>query len=341
MKSLRFVLAIFAVGTLAGLAYVAQQVDGPGADQVVAAQAFLDSLAPDQKAIATFPFDSEERFDWNFIPLQDKQRRYTRKGIALEILSVEQKKKALELLKAGTSSTGNETARTIMTLESILRDAEKKGGMVRTPEWYFVTIFGTPSKTGKWGWRIEGHHLSINTTLDGTQVVAATPFFFGANPAEIKSGKKSGTKVLGPAQELAAKLFDSLDPEQKKIASHATSFPEPGQKTKSPKIEAPIGLAASKMTAAQKETLVQLMQHYAGRMPKDVGDRELKTAQEAGIDKVHFSYNGGTKDGEKRSYRVQGPTFVIEFLNEQADGYGNTANHIHSAWRRIKGDFGL
>ena len=97
----------------------------------------------EQKQIGTIAFDSDERFDWNFVPLQDKERKATRKGIPFEKLTADQKQKALALLKAGTSQSGNETAKAIMNLENVLKEAEKMGAMVRTPEWYFVTIFKT------------------------------------------------------------------------------------------------------------------------------------------------------------------------------------------------------
>jgi hypothetical protein len=323
---------------MAGLAYVAQRAENAGADQATAAAAFVDSLSPEQKKLALYDYDSPERTEWYFTPQQSKDRKATRKGIPLEKLSAEQKKLAFALLKAGTSAYGDEEALKIINLENVLKEAEKMGAMVRTPEWYFVTVFGTPAKTGKWGWRFEGHHLSINTTLDGPQVVAATPFFMGANPAQ---DPKTKTRVLAACHELAAKLYDSLDADQKKVATAEKSFPEPGEKTKSPKVGAPTGVPVSKMTAAQKELLFTLLENYTGRFPKDVADTEMRMVRAAGIDNIHFAYNGSTKDGEKRSYRVQGPTFVVEFLNEQADGYGNQANHIHSAWRRIKGDFGL
>ena len=342
MKFVRLLLAIVAIGGMTGLAYVAQQIDGAGPDQVSAASAFVDSLTPEQKAIGTFAFDSDERFDWNFVPLQDKERKATRKGIPLGKLTAEQKQKALALLKAGTSQSGAETAKEIMNLENVLKEAEKMGAMVRnSPDWPTSSrSSGTPSKhRPKWGWRFEGYHLSLNTTLDGMQVMTATPNFFGANPAR---NPKTQTKILGPrAQELAAKLYDSLDADQKKLATSDKEFPEPGQQTKNPKVGPPSGLPVSKMTADQKGVIVKLLEHYTGRMPKDVGDREMKLVTDAGVDNVYFGYNGSTKDGEKRSYRVQGPTFVVEFLNVQTDGFGNPANHIHSAWRRIKGDFGL
>src|SRR5581483_405746 len=104
-----------------------------------------------------------------------------RKGLRLQEMTPAQRKAALGLLRAGTSEKGNVAAVTIMSLEEILHQQEsKKPVNVRSPEWYFFTVFGTPSKTGRWGWRVEGHHLSLNFTLDRGQVLAATPAFFGA-----------------------------------------------------------------------------------------------------------------------------------------------------------------
>jgi hypothetical protein len=346
MKLIRFALAVAVLGSVAGLAYVAQQIEGAGAAQVTAAQDFLASLTPEQKQQATYAFDDKERFNWYFVPRQDNNRKSIRKGVPLEAMNAEQTKRALALLRAGTSVMGAATAEEIMSLEAILREAERKkdgkeGNNVRSPQWYFFTIFGTPSKSGQWGWRVEGHHLAINVTLNGTQVLAASPWVFGANPAELKSGPKKGHKVLGPAQDLATQLFTSLSDDQKKVALQAKAFPEPGQAEKSPKVGAPVGVAMADMTDGQKATLVKLIEHYADRMPKDVGAAELKAAKDAGLEKVHFAYTGSTEDGKGRTYRVQGPTFVIEFLNMQADSLGNVNNHIHSGWRRIKGDFGL
>jgi hypothetical protein len=341
MKLIRVSLALAIVGALAGLAYVGQQSEDSGAKMVGAAQKFLDSLSADEKKIAQFDFGDKERTNWNFVPLQDKNKKATRKGLPLVSMNAEQKKAALELLRTGTSESGYATAVEIMGLEAILRDQETKGAMVRNPEWYFVTIFGTPGRDGKWGWRFEGHHLSINVTLNGADVVSATPFFFGANPAEYKSGDKKGRQVLEPAQKLAANLFKSLDAAQKQAAEKKDPFPEPGQKEPAPKVGAPVGIAAAKMTKDQKDTLLKLLEHYTGRLPKDVGQREWKDIMDAGIDNVHFAFQGSPEEGKGRSYRVQGPTFVIEFLNIQADSAGNAANHIHSSERRIKGDFGL
>lgn len=341
MKITRLALALATVGLVAVVATLAQQTETTGARMAAAAQKFLDSMTPELRDRLTFDFDSKERINWNFIPLQDKDRKSTRKGVPLEDMTAEQKKAALDLVKAGTSDQGNTAAVTIMSLESILREQEKKGTMVRNPDWYFFTIFGTPSKAGRWGWRVEGHHLSLNFTLEGTQVVAVTPFFFGANPAEVKVGTKKGLRILASSEDKAKELFNALDDEQKKIAHQAKSFPEPKQGRPNPEVGEPVGLAVTKMTAEQKGVLLALLKTYTELMPAGVGNEEMKRARAAGIENVHFAFTGSTEAGKGLTYRVQGPTFVIEFLNIQADSAGNPANHIHSAWRRIKGDFGL
>ena len=135
-------------------------------------------------------FDDPHRTAW-FLP-RSRTRTATRPAGLRSELNEEQKKKVLALLKTGTSATGYEQATTIMSLEEILRDTEKKGTMVRNPNWYYVSIFGKPSKTGRWGWRIEGHHLSVSFTVDRGQIESPTPFFFGANPATVKAGPRTG-----------------------------------------------------------------------------------------------------------------------------------------------------
>jgi Protein of unknown function (DUF3500) len=341
MKLSRMLMAVTVLGIVAGVAYVGQRGESPGVNMVAAADRLMGSLTAEQKAKAAFDYDSPERTRWFFTPQQDAQRRATRKGLPLADMNPEQKKLARDLVAAGTSERGNIHATTIMSLESILHQLEKKGRMVRDPEWYFFTVFGTPSKTGKWGWRVEGHHLSLNFTMEGSQVVASTPTFFGANPADVKSGPKKGLRILARAEDLAIKLLNALDEDQKKIAYQPKVLPEIKENTPRPNPGPPHGLPAAKMTDSQREILLELLHTYTNRMPPEIGQAELKHVKEAGIDKVYFSYQGGTEPGKKHSYRLQGPTFIVEFLNEQADSAGNPANHIHSVWRRLKGDFGL
>jgi hypothetical protein len=229
-----------------------------------------------------------------------------------------------------------------MSLEAILNDLEKGKGFTRSPDWYFFTVFGKPSKSDKWGWRVEGHHLSLNFVIDKGKVVAATPAFFGANPADVKAGDKKGLMTLKGAQTLAPELFAALDDDQKKVALQSKQFPEIKMKTKGPVVGDPVGLAAAKMTDKQKDLLTKLLHAYTDRMPPEVAAAELAKVKAAGIDKVYFAFaREDTKPGKPYTYRVQGPTFVIEFLNVQNDSAGNPANHIHSVWRNLKGDFGL
>jgi hypothetical protein len=341
LKALVFV-PLLAAG-LVGLAVVGEQKEPVGAQMATAAEKFLATLNDEQKAKATFAFDDKERINWNFVPLQDKDKKPTRKGLRLEQMTAEQKTAARELVRTGTSQTGYTQAITIMSLESILNDLEKpRGTNVRSPDWYFFTVFGTPSKTGKWGWRVEGHHLSLNFTIDRGKVLAATPAFFGANPAEVKAGERKGLRTLPEAEDFARDLFDSLDADQRKVAAQPKQFPEIEQHVAKPGVGAPVGLVAAKMTDKQRGTLEKLITGYANRLTPEVARAMLDDVQSAGMDKVQFAFaRDDDKAGKPYSYRVQGPTFVIEFLNVQADSAGNPSNHIHSAWRSLKGDFGL
>jgi hypothetical protein len=341
MKLLRVLLALTALVVLAGLAHVRQATEPPGLKMVDAGDKFLASLTPEQKGKATFAFDDKERLNWHFIPLQDANRKPTRKGLPLFDMTDAQKDAARALLRAGTSANGFTKATTIMTLEAILHELEKGGRTVRDPGWYFFTVFGTPAKTGKWGWRVEGHHLSLNFTLDGGQIVAATPTFFGANPAAVKDGPRKGLVTLPEAEDLARELFKSLDEDQKKLAHQGTQFGEVQGQTAAPKVGPPKGLAGARMTAPQQTLLVKLLRSYADRMPPEVAETEMNEVKKAGVDKVHIAFAGSAEPGKPHTYRIQGPTFVVEFLNVQADSAQNSANHIHSCWRNTHGDFGV
>jgi hypothetical protein len=338
MKLSRMLIALALAACLTGVAYVSQLAEPAGVRMANAANQLLATMTPEQKPKAAFAFKDEERLNWHFVPLQDKQKKSTRKGVPLEDMNAEQKKAALNLLRAGTSPGGYTKATTIMSLEAILNELEKGGSSVRNPEWYFFTVFGTPGKSGQWGWRVEGHHLSLNFALDNGKVVASTPAFFGANPATVKD---KGLRTLPEAEDLAKELFQALDANQKKVAHQEKQFPEIAGRTSAPKVGEPKGIPAAKMTDKQRGVLLKLLESYTNRMPADIAEKELSDVKSAGVDGIHFAYAGGLEPGQPHSYRIQGPTFVVEFLNVQADSAKNPANHIHSAWRNIKGDFGL
>src|SRR5262249_44337662 len=206
---------------VAGLLAAAYQLDTP-ATMADAANAYLASLPADLKGRAVIPFTSDERLNWHFIPLDN------RKGVALREVPASSKHLAYTLLSAGLSAQGVIKAHTIMSLEQILKEAEKgKNGLERDPEKYYVSIFGEPGPKGAWGYRFEGHHVSLNFTVVDGKVIGSSPNFFGANPAKVLEGPRAGLRALKREEDLALQLMESLTPEQRSSAVVAeTAFPD-------------------------------------------------------------------------------------------------------------------
>jgi hypothetical protein len=338
MKMLRLLFALGLV-VAAGVASVAEQDESSTTTMTAAAQKFLEKLSAEQRAKATFAFESEERFNFQFMRDRAENSRY--KGLPLEEMTAEQRKAAMDLLKAGTSPTGYDQATAIMSLDTLFPELVKKGGPVRNPHWYFFTVFGKPAATGKWGWRVQGHHLSLNYTLENGKLIAVTPVFFGAEPVEVKRGPRKGFRLFVEADDLAKQLFRSLDENQRKSALQQKSFPRIEARNKKPSVGEPVGLAAARITEQQRDLLNRLLHTYTDRFSEDVGKAQFAEIKDAGIDKVYFAYTGSVEPGQKHSYRLQGPMILIDFSNEQNDSDNNPANHVHSVWRNLKGDFGL
>jgi Protein of unknown function (DUF3500) len=341
MKLKQLLLVCGLAAGLVGAACLSKEGDSAGLQMSEAAARLVGTLDDGQKGKALFGFDDKERTNWHFVPLQDRDKKPTRKGLRFGEMSAEQKDHALALIRAGTSAGGYLKATTIMSLELVLAQLEKRGAMVRTPGWYFVSVFGTPSKAGRWGWRVEGHHLSLNFVIDRGKIAASTPAFFGANPARIPTGDQKGFRTLPEAEDLAQALFASLDEGQRKAALQPKQFPEIEQGKPVAGVGEPRGLPAARMTDKQRDTLLKLLQSYAERMPAEVARAEMDEVKSAGIARVHFAFAQEDKPGKPYTYRVQGPTFLVEFLNVQSDSAGNPANHIHSCWRNLKGDFDI
>jgi hypothetical protein len=264
-------------------------------------------------------------------------------------MAPEQRKAAHNLLRSALSQGGYDKAVTIMELEKILHELQKSrgGGPIRDHERYYFTVFGKPGAQGKWGLSVEGHHLSLNFAIENGMVLATTPTMFGTNPAEVKQeaggGPKKGTRALAKEEDLAFKLLAALDEQQRKIAvinEKAPSDIRAAAEAQAPDTK-PQGLPVKGMTAAQAGTLRELIQVYADNMPKDVAQARMKAIDEAGWEGVYFAWAGADKPGVGHQYYIQGPTFLIELNNTQADTLGNRANHIHSVWRDMRGDFGI
>ncbi len=295
-----------------------------------AAGNFLASLAGEQKAQATFAMDNEERLNWHFVPRD-------RKGVPLKDLDGAQRALANALLSAGLSPGGYQKASTIMSLEAVLRESEKDTVGRRDPDKYYFSVFGEPSDASTWGWRVEGHHLSLNFTVVKGQVVASGPSFFGANPAAVKQGPRKGLRALAREEDLARELLLSLDAKQKAAAVIDQTAPKDIISYNKRKAETlPGGIAAARLTPKQRDALMAVIEEYAGNMPEEVAAARMDAVRKAGADKLHFAWAGGPDRGQGHYYRIQGPTFLVEFDNTQ-----NDANHIHSVWRDFNGDFGL
>jgi hypothetical protein len=299
-----------------------------------AANKFLAALSPEQRQQATFPFESEELTRWHYVPAQ----QFPRNGIPIRAMNEAQRTLAHELLKTGLSQRGYTQATTIMVdLETILKAIEN-GSAMRDPEQYCFSIFGTPSAKGVWGWRVNGHHLSLHFNVGNGSVVASAPTFFGSNPAEVRvDGPKKGLRVLGDREDSARALLNALDDAQRKSATIEAVAPNDIVTRTAAKVEplSPTGLGAAAMTPKQRELLMAVIETYTSSMAADIASERLAELRKAGLEKIAFAWSGETERGKKHYYRIQGPTFLIEYDNTQNDG-----NHVHSVWRDFSGDFG-
>lgn len=330
----------FAVCAAAVLSYD-RLADSPAERMSAAAQQLLSALDESQQKTVRLPYDSPKRVEWNFVPLD------TRKGLPLKEMSEEQRELSRSLLATALSEVGYKKADQIQNLERLLEVLE---GPDRrwSRDWllYYVTIYGDPAGQERWGLSFEGHHLSLNFVVDRGQVVASTPQFMGANPATVMTagaGVEKGTRVLGAEERLGFALLSSLDGMKREKAIISAEPPREvrGAGEPQPPTVKPEGLAAAEMDETQKKTLKELVATYADAMPEPVSNARKAAIQKAGFDKIRFAWLGAEKPGIGHGYRVQGPTFLIEFVNTQPDAEGNPANHIHAVWRDMNGDFAI
>jgi len=340
MKRVVTAAVVIAIGVL-GSTYASQRT---ASEMARAADALLKSLSPELRQRILMPLDSEERTRWHFIPTN----MFPRQGVPLKEMSEAQRKHAHDLLRTALSARGYSVTLTIMNeLEAILRDTEAAaraaggGGrgtvQVRDPELYYFAIFGTPGGQAPWAWRIEGHHVSLHFTVAEGRTVVSAPSFLGTNPAEVREGPHKGLRALDREQDAGRAMVVALDEAQRKTAIFSDTAPNDIiTMTKFP-IDplAPAGVSYADMTATQRALLMELVEVYASQMTADTAAARLAEIKKAGLEKLTFAWAGPVEPGERHYYRVQGPTFLIEFDNTQ-----NNGNHIHSVWRDFKNDFG-
>ena len=299
------------------------------AEMLTAAEAFLRSLSPAQRSKALFAFEDAERLNWHFVPR-------ARRGLPLKEMSAQQRELARGILRAGLSRRGYLTANTIIDLELVLREMGESPKF-RDPELYFFSIFGTPSRTTPWSFRAEGHHLSLNFTLVRDTLAATAPAFFGANPAEVRRGARRGLRALADEEDIGRELVLSLAERQRARALISEDAPRDIVTGNAARVEplSPIGIRATELRPEQAAILVRLLEVYLGRMAEPLAARRRAALERTDFDKVAFAWAGSTRRGEAHYYRIQGPSFLVEYDNTQ-----NGANHIHTVWRDFDGDFG-
>ena len=328
-----------------------QKIEPAVKSMLDAALGFLDALGPSLRERALIPFDNEERFNWHYVPtrldgLPETLRKlyHERRGVSLKEMSGPQRTAAHALLRSALSTQGYLKATGIMIMEEVLREAEitlgqdpKVVSLARDPELYFFTLFGKPSKDAAWGWRVEGHHLSLHFSSVTSELVATTPMFMGSNPAVVLHGTHAGLSLLGAEAGIARELLNSLDARQSASAIIAATAPEEiitGNSRKA-SLEMIAGLSASGMTGVQRALLIRLIQEYAANLRPDLATAQLERIGTSDVERLHFAWAGSIDAGKPHYYRVHSPKFLIEYDNTQ-----NNANHIHTVFRDLANDFG-
>jgi len=268
-----------------------------------------------------------ERRSWTYLPGQ-------RTGAALVDLDRGGAKAVMHLLAAGLSPHAFAQAAMVMAFEDVL-DEREAGRRGRHRGDYWIAVYGTPGEP-PWGWRLEGHHLSVNWTLAEDGNLRATPLFIGANPARVTDGNVTVLAPLAREEQLAVALLQALDADQRSqavlpgdvpgdiLSGNAASVDSLGNMDKELQTA---GVALSDLGGKAADLAGDLVAAYTGRLPAG-----LPANAGAG---ARFAWAGGTADGEPRYYRLQAPALLIEFDNTQTG-----ANHVHSVVRRPGGDFG-
>ncbi|MGB5370974.1 MAG: DUF3500 domain-containing protein [Flavobacteriaceae bacterium] len=298
------------------------------------ANVFLGSLSDELRAAATFSLDDAERFNMNYIPV-------IRKGPTFHDFNETQTQAALDLLKASLSTEGFAKAQDIRDLEKVLLVIEEAGfhmpdGTVRDPLNYHFCIFGTPSSTDPWGWRFEGHHLSMNFTSDQGNIVSATPSFMGSNPAIVKIDLQRGKQVLKKESKLGFALVNSLTADQLKLAKFSDEAPAEIITENKRKVEGveKIGIGYGDLNEAQKNIFMDLLNVYIGNYIFEFSETFRAKIIAAGLENLSFAWAGGQQEGIAQYYRIHGPMLLIEYDNIQ-----NNANHVHTVVRDLGNDY--
>jgi hypothetical protein len=331
-----------------------------------AADALLSNLNREQLAKALFPFeDEDERRDWDFIP------KYRPRGLPLREMTDRQQVLAQQLLASALSLPGYTQAVSIMAFENVLRELNAPRAGLAAAEFrhagkYQFSFFGEPHAEQTWAWRMVGHHVAVNFTIVDGRYVAPTPLLFGAEPAEF-----GAFKPLKDDQDRGFRLLEALDTTQREQAIiHHIAPPDfvtrvvrklgdeelPGdhelgfdhyvisehdrQMLKWVRREAK-GIAGASLTAEQFSLFRDVIAGYIERLPSEIAQLHIERLERGGLEQFTFAWAGMAERGKPHYYRLQGPSFLVEFENAQiGGGQPGEGNHIHTVWRDPDNDFG-
>ena len=313
-------------------AFWAVPTDVPGADAgalAAAAERLLAALSPELRTKVQRPFADAERQRWNFVPGD-----YA--CVQLRELDDRQRCAVHDLLRAALGTAGYLKTTHVMALEDVQHALEQAAH--RDPGRYAIALFGAPSPTAPWALRFQGHHVSWSFTCAGGKVLASTPRFLGANPAQVRTGPHAGLRVLAAEEDLAWQLLATLTPAQRERAVLQKDAPRDillGPDRAADFLGAPKGIAHAELQPAQQALLWRLIEEYARDLQPDQAQLQLERIRAAGLGQLYFAWAGGSARGEGHYYRIHGPTCVIELDNTQ-----NDANHVHTVWRDRTRDFG-
>jgi hypothetical protein len=299
------------------------------------AKSFVVTLDDSQKPLTLFPFESEERYNFHYFPIDN------RKGLPLDKMTDKQKGMTMQLLSTCLTDNTVKKINDIIALEDILKVLEnrKPDDRFRDRGKYHLAIFGEPGEKNIWGWRFEGHHVSFHFSTQNNTLVAGTPGFLGSNPAIVPDGAQKGKEILKDEKVLAVNLLNSLSEDQRKTAVIAGEAPGDiiTRVDRKAMIKDPGGITYAQMNDAQRKNFIGLIELYVHRYKKAFADNMLKEIKDAGYDNLRFAWAGHTKTGigHPHYYRIVGPTVIIEYDNTQ-----NNANHVHTVVRDLLHDYG-
>lgn len=308
-----------------------------------AAERFIATLTPVQLGRTMYPVDDIEWRKWM------NQHFYARQGISFAEMTGMQRDAAFGLMSASLSAKGFELTRNIMRLNETLAELSNDHDFLG--EWlYFIQIYGKPSATEPWGWKLEGHHAIVNYFVLGDQVVM-TPLFVGSEPARATSGKYKGLEVLQQEQNDGLKLLNGFSPEQRKQA--ILNFSKTGNNNLSEAFKDNVvidyaGLRTNELSTPVRQSLRDLVHLYVSNM--DEGHTRVKMDEvDRHLDNTWFTWIGGIQSDSAFYYRVQSPVILIEFDHQRPanlarfaqDPKKPTQQHIHCVVRTPNGnDYG-